>query len=75
MEDIRREVTIESIQRMQEHEDVLDNLAILHVPDIDNNETNEILNFLNLQQEVPLANPGWVDINDDELMDMTAIFQ
>eukprot|EP00957_Ditylum_brightwellii_P006486 491532-Ditylum_brightwellii.AAC.1 len=32
-------------------------------------------NFLNLQEEVPLAKLGWVDSNDDELMKMTTVFQ
>eukprot|EP00957_Ditylum_brightwellii_P186275 14181153-Ditylum_brightwellii.AAC.1 len=80
MEDIRGKVPIKNTQCMPEHKDVLNDLGILHIPDIDDNETNDILsvvdeNFLDLQQEVALAKPGWLDIDDDELMDMTAIFQ
>eukprot|EP00957_Ditylum_brightwellii_P164407 12516571-Ditylum_brightwellii.AAC.1 len=80
MEDTTEKLPVQNTHHTQEDKDVLNNLEILHVPDIDDNETNEILNvpdenLLNLQQEVPLTKPGWVDINNDELMDMTAIFQ
>ena len=43
MEAIRGTITIKNTQHMQEHKDVLNDLGILHVPDIDDNETNEIL--------------------------------
>eukprot|EP00957_Ditylum_brightwellii_P141478 10777968-Ditylum_brightwellii.AAC.1 len=61
MEDNAGKLLVENTQcMMQEHKKALDDLGILHIPDIDDNKMNEILsvvdeNFLDLQQEVLLA--------------------
>eukprot|EP00957_Ditylum_brightwellii_P074002 5623421-Ditylum_brightwellii.AAC.1 len=73
MEDNAGKLPVKNIQRMQEDENVFDDLGILHVPDINDNEMNEILNVVD--EKLPLAKPGWVDINYDVLVDMIAIFQ
>eukprot|EP00957_Ditylum_brightwellii_P136776 10429284-Ditylum_brightwellii.AAC.1 len=73
MEATKRKLSIQETQCIQVEEDVLNNVGVLQVPETDDNEMDVILNDVD-EKEVLLAKLGWVDNNDDELMDMTAIF-